>query len=208
MSEYMIGGTLLSNIAQGIRSVDGTAAKLTPAQMQAKLTTIKTSVDGALNQVKKKGVTVPSGSDVHDLADLIASIELGGDLKLLKSGSFTLTENRNVHFSNGDNLEDGYSITHNSGKIPKIVTVEGNPRYTNDVDTIIGFRYTSSGNIYFGMLGLQISDHTKSTACSVSFVDSILLTKPSLWNESVVTIGSYYYQAYLNTREYIWRVYG
>lgn len=208
MSEYMIDGTLLSDIAEGVRTVDGRTNLLTPAQMRTRLNAIKSSVDAALSAVAGKEVAVPSGSDVHDLAGLIGSIELDGDIKLLGAGSFTLAEQIDVHFSNGDNLENGYSITHNSGKIPKIVTVKGTPKYTNEVNTIIGFRYTSSGNIYFGMLGLQISNHTQSTACVVSFVDTIRLTKPSLWNESVVTIGSYYYQAYLNTKEYTWRVYG
>ena len=112
MSEYIIDGTLLSNIAREIRRIDGTTANLTPEQMQVKLMTIKTSVDGALNQVKNKGVTVPSGSDVHDLASLIAKIKTyPSSMSKFTYGSYTPTSNNtDVTITHGLGVEPDFFI--------------------------------------------------------------------------------------------------
>lgn len=78
MSEYIIDGTLLTNIADAVRSVDGSASTLTPTQMETRLKAVKSSIDLALSALTDKEVEVPSGSTVHALASLIASIEAGG----------------------------------------------------------------------------------------------------------------------------------
>lgn len=78
MSEYIINGTLLTNIADAVRSVDGSASALTPTQMETRLKAVKSSIDSALSALTDKEVEVPSGSTVHALANLIASIEAGG----------------------------------------------------------------------------------------------------------------------------------
>lgn len=141
MSEYIIDGTLLTNIANGIRKVDGTTAKLTPAQMQEKLTIIKTSVDGALNQVKNKGVTVPSGSDVHDLWNLIGSIELGGGLpegvSAIATGVYTPSSN----------ITTQASIQHGLGVKPNFFFMQG---IGEDITTYTINTYASSNYNYLG----------------------------------------------------------
>lgn len=94
MSEYMIDGVLLTNIADAVRAVDGSSSALTPAQMQARLTAVKSSIDAALSALTAKEVTVPSGSNVHKLAELIASIEAGGGASgfaKVTKGSVTIT---------------------------------------------------------------------------------------------------------------------
>ena len=78
MSEYIINGTLLTNIADAVRSVDGSASTLTPTQMETRLKAVKSSIDSALSALTDKKVEVPSGSTVHALAPLISSIEAGG----------------------------------------------------------------------------------------------------------------------------------
>ena len=78
MNEYIINGTLLTNIADAVRSVDGSTSTLTPTQMEARLKAVKSSIDSALSALTDKEVEVPSGSTVHALAPLIASIEAGG----------------------------------------------------------------------------------------------------------------------------------
>ena len=120
MSEYIIDGTLLSNIAREIRRIDGTTANLTPEQMQVKLMTIKTSVDGALNQVKNKGVTVPSGSDVHDLASLIAKINgVPAAISKFAYGTYTPTSNNtDVTITHDLGVEpDFFILTSVNGKL-------------------------------------------------------------------------------------------
>lgn len=94
MSEYMIDGVLLTNIADAVRAVDGSSSTLTPAQMQARLTAVKSSIDAALSALTAKEVEVPSGSNVHGLADLIAAIEAGGSVSgfaKVVTGTITLS---------------------------------------------------------------------------------------------------------------------
>lgn len=78
MSEYIIDSTLLTNIADAVRSVDGSTSTLTPQQMTTRLNAVKSSIDSALSALTAKEVEVPSGSTIHGLAELIASIEAGG----------------------------------------------------------------------------------------------------------------------------------
>ena len=153
----MIDGTLLSNIAQGIRNVDGTNAKLTPAQMQAKLDTIKTSVGGALNQVKKKGVTVPSGSDVHDLASLIAKIKTSPSLmSKFTYGTYTPTSNKtDVTITHDLGVEpDFFMLTSENGKL----TV-GNGQSVRPI--LMDFMY--SNHLYYGDYKYALAGGTYSS---------------------------------------------
>lgn len=88
MSEYIIDGTLLTNIADAVRSVDGSSSTLTPEQMATRLNAVKSSIDAALSALTAKEVEVPSGSTVHGLADLIAAVKTGSEIY---TGTFTGT---------------------------------------------------------------------------------------------------------------------
>lgn len=111
MSEYMIDGALLTNIADAVRAVDGSSSALTPAQMQARLTAVKSSIDAALSALTAKEVTVPSGSTVHKLADLIASIQTGGasGFAAVATGEITLSANQAFVL-----------VSHGLGQIPDV----------------------------------------------------------------------------------------
>ena len=100
MSEYIIDGTLLTNIADAVRSVDGSTSTLTPAQMETRLNAVKSSIDSALSALTAKEVEVPSGSTVHGLADLIAAVKTGSEIY---TGTFTAT-NSESSFSLGVSL--------------------------------------------------------------------------------------------------------
>lgn len=92
MSEYMIDGALLTNIAGAVRAVDGSSNTLTPEQMRARLTAVKSSIDAALSALSAKEVEVPSGSNIHGLADLIAAIKVGVSAPgLAKAATGTVT---------------------------------------------------------------------------------------------------------------------
>lgn len=111
MGEYIIDGTLLTNIASAIRTVNGSSALLTPAQMVTTLTGIKSSVDAALSALTDKDIEVPSGSTVHGLASLITTIEAGGGLPAgiaaMTAGTYTPTT-----------AVTGCTITHGLGVVP------------------------------------------------------------------------------------------
>lgn len=92
MSEYMIDGALLTNIAGAVRAVDGSSSTLTPEQMRTRLTAVKSSIDAAFSALTAKEVEVPSGSNVHGLADLIATIKVGVSAPgLAKAATGTVT---------------------------------------------------------------------------------------------------------------------
>ena len=91
MSEYMIDGALLTNIADAVRAVDGSPSALTPAQMQARLTAVKSSIDAALSALSENGVEVPSGSTAHNLAELIAGAGSGSASGFAKVATGTVT---------------------------------------------------------------------------------------------------------------------
>lgn len=109
MSEYIINGTLLTNIADAVRSVDGSTSTLTPQQMETRLKAIKSSMDSALSALTAKEVEVPSDSTIHRLADLIAAIETGSNVfSAIATGTVTTSVTRLR------NLE----ITHEIGVAP------------------------------------------------------------------------------------------
>lgn len=92
MSEYMIDGALLTNIAGAVRAVDGSSNTLTPEQMRARLAAVKSSIDAAFSALTAKEVEVPSGSNIHGLADLIATIKVGVSAPgLAKAATGTVT---------------------------------------------------------------------------------------------------------------------
>lgn len=95
MSEYIINGTLLTNIADAVRSIDGSTSTLTPQQMETRLKAIKSSIDSALSTLSAKEVEVPSGSNVHRLTDLIAAIETGSNaFSAIATGTVTTSVTR------------------------------------------------------------------------------------------------------------------
>ena len=95
MSEYIINGTLLTNIADAVRSVDGSTSTLTPQQMETRLKAIKSSMDSALSALTAKEVEVPSDSTIHRLADLIAAIETGSNMfSAIATGTVTTSVTR------------------------------------------------------------------------------------------------------------------
>ena len=121
----MIDSTLLTNIADAVRSVDGSTNTLTPAQMQARLTAVKSSIDAALSALTAKEVAVPSGSNVHGLAALIASIETGGASGFAKvaKGSMNITS-----FSGATTL----TIEHGLGQMPDIAVLYDTNEFTDN----------------------------------------------------------------------------
>lgn len=69
---------------------------------------IKGNINAALTAIANKGVTVPDGSTSDALAELIASIETGGGMKVC-CGTFTPVENTVT-----------YTVEHDLLKMPRI----------------------------------------------------------------------------------------
>lgn len=121
----MIDSALLTNIADAVRSVDGSTNTLTPEQMATRLAAVKSSIDSALSTLTAKEVAVPSGSNVHGLADLIASIQTGGASGFAKvaKGSITVAS-----FLPSSTL----TIEHGLHQKPDIAIVYNPAGFTND----------------------------------------------------------------------------
>lgn len=128
MSEYMIDGALLTNIADAVRAVDGSSNTLTPAQMQARLTAVKSSIDAALSALTAKEVEVPSGSNIHGLADLIAAIKVG----VSAPGFAKVTTGEKTLSTTWLNL----SVSHGLGKIPDVAILY-DPNFTASTTGIV-----------------------------------------------------------------------
>lgn len=74
MAKYSIEGTTLTNIANPLRTLRGVTGGMTPEEMASNANTVQANVTNALAKVAEKGVTVPSGANSDDLAELIESI--------------------------------------------------------------------------------------------------------------------------------------
>ena len=113
MSEYIINGTLLTNIADAVRSVDGSTSTLTPQQMETRLKAIKSSMDSALSALTAKEVEVPSDSTIHRLADLIAAIETGSNVfSAIATGTVTtnVTRLRVIEITHGLGVAPDFAV--------------------------------------------------------------------------------------------------
>lgn len=149
MSEYIINGTLLTNIADAVRSVDGSTSTLTPQQMTTRLNAVKSSIDSALSALTAKEVEVPSGSTIHGLAELIASIQAGGRGVEVETGSFTLSSDIKIYNT------DGYSIVHGLSNYPDIFILLKDDEKSN-ADTLacyIYYKNRTSGKALYGGTG-------------------------------------------------------
>lgn len=125
MSEYIIKGTSLTNIADGIRSVDGSSGVLTPAQMAARLNTVKSSIDSALSALAGNGVEVPSGSTVHTLAELIAGAGSGSASGFAKVATGTITLSSDL---------SSITIEHGLGQMPDFAIAYNQTGYDSNLD--------------------------------------------------------------------------
>lgn len=83
--------------------------------ISAQIDRLSTNIINSLAALVDKGVVVSDGSNVDDLAELIAAIEDGGSELTKDSGSFSPTSAINT-----------YTIEHDIGVIPKYVIVTGN----------------------------------------------------------------------------------
>ena len=103
--------------------------------VQSEITRLGGNVSTALTAISNKGVTVPSGANSDDLAQLIAAIETG-------SGGVTRT-----------NIVPEQTVT-GSGYLAitasEVLVAGQNYAYTFDGEERIGTAVTASGNTYLG----------------------------------------------------------
>lgn len=114
-------GTMTNNGAIS-KTMDGVTIKSTaiPAGYTSGGTvsmdsTVDNAVTAAIIALTDKGVTVPDGTNVTGLADLIAAIEAGGVDMNVVTGTFTPVERVST-----------YEIEHGLGVIPKVILLESN----------------------------------------------------------------------------------
>lgn len=111
--------------------------------IQTQIDRISGNVSAALAAIADKGVTVPDGSTSDVLAELIASIETGGGMKVC-CGTFTPVENTVTYTVEHDLLKMPriycYMLSTNSNKG---ITDEANPTHR----FIIGYDFWDDGSL-------------------------------------------------------------
>lgn len=176
MSEYIINGTLLTNIADAVRSIDGSTSTLTPAQMITRLNAVKSSIDSALSALTAKEVEVPSGSTVHGLAELIASIEagVGGSVK-------------DVFYETLTSSNPSTSMIFISSFMPNCVVIVGD--VTGGSTTIVGLAVhveDENGNVYQEKWRFQSTKYLVGTTAT----DGSLFTISKHGDNCIISINS------------------
>lgn len=169
MSEYIINGTLLTNIANAVRSIDGSTSTLTPQQMETRLKAIKSSIDSALSALTAKEVEIPSDSTIHRLADLIAAIETGSNVfSAIATGTVTtsVTRLRELEIVHGLGVAPDFAVLYVETDILDKRGVMGSIifKLSNGFDLYINAGKNSSGTrgVYFhskgGLTNINLND--------------------------------------------------
>ena len=174
--------------------------------VQTEITRIESAKTAIATAIEGKGVTVPTGTKLDGLAALVESIEAGGgDMALLGSGSFTLSEEIKPIISNTSG-ENGYTLELNLGVMPKFIIIGGTPSAAYDIKRIISWCYISNGNLYhvhYSVARYDSSHYYESLSTLISNQ-----AEGKTWDSSVVRIGSANIYFALNTNEYKWLAYG
>ena len=174
--------------------------------VQTEITRIESAKTAIATAIEGKGVTVPDGTKLDGLAALVESIEAGGgDMASLGSGSFTLSEKIKPTISNTSG-ENGYTLEHNLGVIPKFIIIEGTPSAAYDIKRIISWCYISNGTLYHTHYSVaRYSSSYYYESLSERIVNQ---STGKTWDSSVVKIGSKNSNFALNTNTYRWHAYG
>ena len=109
--------------------------------VQTQIDRISGAVSAALTALTEKGVTVPAGTKVDDLAALISGIEAGGGDENKVTGNITPAATTKT-----------LTITHGLGKIPKYFCII-NTKYFEDY-AIASEKVQSGGTAMQNMLGI------------------------------------------------------
>lgn len=117
--------------------------------IQSEINRISGNVSDALDAIEAKGVTIPSGSNSDDLADLIAQIQSGGEYEGESSGDYKL-------YISGS----GSSFTVQPAGESRQNFVDGTVYSFDEGDSII-FRVVDGGTIYYN--GVQVARNLTST---------------------------------------------
>lgn len=144
-------------------------------------TATDTHIANALTEIVNKGVTVPSGADVSDLATLIAEIEAGGGKYAY--GAFKPA-------SDVDNID----ITHNLGVVPDYAICAVPLGNASNIIQVIGVvpgvneYYPSSCFLFYRTSSSKVNDSTENV--------DITIDTPTLWyqcayaaNEQTIRFG-------------------
>ena len=182
--------------------------------VQTELTRIKNAKAAIKAAIEGKGVTVPDGTLLDGMADLIESIEAGGGgvelqynrLYPAATGKFTPAE-RTV-------IDDSAPlvIEHNAGIIPFVAVVTSNGMAgTNDLDFIVSWiipHYNVSyydKNILYSVSSRRGSSSNKTTEYGAAYYINSL---PS-WDMEKVSVLQSGSEIYVNAgKTYTWTVYG
>lgn len=76
MAEYLIKGESLSNIADKVRELSGVTGSLSFDEMTTKIDDANASMESVFNALASKGIEIPDGANIGDIAEKIDSIDI------------------------------------------------------------------------------------------------------------------------------------
>lgn len=156
----------MTAIADKIRTLLGLTGTMNLDAMANNLDDANTAVNAALTALTEKGVTVPDGTKVDGLADLIAAIEAGGGSGGGNVNAFLLT------FAEDSSL-GWHVIEHNSGFVPTFVAIVRADSAEKQSYELISFMQCFDDIGVNSLVSRANTLSTKSTSyATVSFTDS------------------------------------
>ena len=178
--------------------------------IQTELTRLTNAKAAIQTAIEGKGVTVPSGTLLDGMANLIESIEAGGLLleynrhKIIANGTFTVAERTLV------NNDSRFVFEHNIGVVPFIFVISASGvTALNDLAYICSFRinqknFPNVSRIY----SVSSRRSSSSSVRTFSYGEETGDTSGSAWDEQHVSICQYNVGFYLNTDiTYKWKAY-
>lgn len=181
MAQGLINGSTLTAIADKIRTLIGTTAKMKPSAMDNNINTAITAVESAKTAITEKGVTVPDSADVTDLATYIGQIVTGHPLA---SGSKTLSSNAT-----------SMSITHNLGVEPAgIIIMHNTTKSGSSASVYVSYATNLKSSINLiasGNPGSGTGTWTLSTSTAKLALDKVTITSSSV--QAYFLGGTYLY---------------
>ena len=187
MAEYLIQDTTLTNIAAPIKTLMGLTDNLTTDEMVSNLNDANTAVANALVALTEKEVVVPNGSNVTDLAALIAAIEAGGTK--VSTGTLTPASNKySTTIMHALSVVPTVFINYTDKSFGKTYSTQfilaQNTTMSNGKRTIYVYNLSGTANIVFG------ENLITDEASTSNFVDSATVDSIRIGSQNYAPLNS------------------
>lgn len=158
----------MTAIADKIRTLVGASGTMTLDAMATNVGTANTAVVSAITALTDKGVTVPDGTNVTGLAELISAIEAGGGK--VASGSLVFESDTVAKTIVYEPMYGSGMFFHRLGAVPNFYAI-----ISYDADKSITGKYYLKGAILFCPDLTDVNTYIGGLACKTS-------TSATTWN--------------------------